>query len=303
MKLENIGRILVGDNPFTGVDHLSQEKARDRNSRLNSSVILDVLDTAFKNGAEGLTFSAHPVMYDALKQFKKLQYEQVFGLYPIIPAADTYVRLASQKGVSGLMLDVLGRLTWTGRAKAMVGGGLSLVAPDPERVLKTFVSSEIESIVNVAPNGAKLKSIFLHEIITDLILSFFSKEILQTYVNYVNDKFQVRAGFVTRNFVKFTEFLKQTDIESTSVVIMTPFNKVGFQMTPSKQACEYILHDLHEINVIAMSILAAGYLKLPEAVDYLKLHRRLDAVTVGVSTIEHASETFRFLSRELFPPN
>jgi hypothetical protein len=48
-----------------------------------------------------------------------------------------------------------------------------------------------------------------------------------------------------------------------------------------------------------MSILAAGYLKLPEAVEYIGGLSNLKRVVVGVSEERHACETFRLLQKEL----
>jgi hypothetical protein len=52
--------------------------------------------------------------------------------------------------------------------------------------------------------------------------------------------------------------------------LATPFNKVGFLMNPSRTECEKASADLSEPTVIAMSILAAGYLKPKEAINYLQ---------------------------------
>ena len=47
--------------------------------------------------------------------------------------------------------------------------------------------------------------------------------------------------------------------------------------------------------VIAISVLAAGYLKLPEAVDYIAGLPNVKGVAVGVSKEEHARETFKLI--------
>jgi hypothetical protein len=83
------------------------------------------------------------------------------------------------------------------------------------------------------------------------------------------------------------------------MVIATPFNKVGFQMNPSRADCERTIKDLPDVSVCAISILAAGYLKLNEAVDYLANLPNIKGVSVGVSKERHAIDTFRFLRQRL----
>jgi hypothetical protein len=86
---------------------------------------------------------------------------------------------------------------------------------------------------------------------------------------------------------------KKWGIDLRDVVIATPSNKIGFQMNPSRSECEKALRDLPEPNVIAMSVLAAGYLGIPEAREYVKSLPNVRGLVVGVSRGEHASKTFK----------
>jgi predicted lactoylglutathione lyase len=50
------------------------------------------------------------------------------------------------------------------------------------------------------------------------------------------------------------------------ITITASFNKIGFQMNPSKMDCEKALEEVSDAQIIAMSILAAGYLQPNEAI-------------------------------------
>ena len=297
-SFEAIDKFLIGDNPFIGVDHLSQERWRTRNANLTDQLIVNVIETAFGHGATGITFSPHPTMLRVLGEVFEHDGESI-GLFPVIPAADIYIRIAAQKGVSGLLAERLGKLGWSGWAKAVAGGGFSLLTSNPSLLLATLVDSEVIPIQNMSSTRGKLRSVFLHEIVTDMLLSFHSKRLLQDYIAHIRDKFNVRAGFVTRNFAQFASFIADAEINMDEVVIMTPFNAMGFQMNPSKGECEAALEKLRGGKVVAMSIMAAGYLNLGRAIDYLKTKRRIDSYAIGVSTVRHAAETFSQLSANL----
>jgi hypothetical protein len=88
-------------------------------------------------------------------------------------------------------------------------------------------------------------------------------------------------------------------LEVEGAVVATPFNRVGFQMNPSREECEKTLRDLKKAVVVAISMLAAGYLRLPEAVDYITALPNLRGVAVGVSKEKHVRETFRILSGKM----
>jgi len=287
-----IDRYLLGDNPFIGVDHLSQERARERLKWIDTDRIVEVIDTAFASGAQGLLFSTHPIMYDALKRIKARSDSPAFGLYPLLPYAQSYVRTATEKGIIGLAQEVLSRLSWRARAKALAGGALSLASIDPKGILVRYIDAELDILSRNAPDGATLKSVFLHEILTDLGTSFQAAELIQAYANHILDNYCVKPGFATRNFPKFVGFATASGLRLDQIVILTPFNSAGFQMNPSREACEQTLAQLPDANMIAMSILASGYLRLNDALEYIAKQKAIRSFVVGVSTQAHARETF-----------
>ena len=135
----------------------------------------------------------------------------------------------------------------------------------------------------------------LHEIIVDLALAFQLKDIFESYISHVNDHYKVRAGLVTRNFPRLIQLLDETGISYDKISLMTPFNKMGFQMNPSREACERSLAQKPGIDVMGMSILAAGMLNLKEATEYIHGLENLRSVVVGVSSEDHAVRTFQTL--------
>jgi len=70
-------------------------------------------------------------------------------------------------------------------------------------------------------------------------------------------------------------------------------------MVPSKIECEKALADIPEPVVLAISILAAGYLSPSEAISYVATLPNVKGVAVGVSKEKHARETFRLLREKL----
>ena len=299
-ELPSIDRALVGDNPFIGVDHLSRARARDRATGLDPDRIIEVLDSAFATGAQGLSFSTHPMMYRVLRRMKETSYSRPFGAYPLVPYAQEYVRLANEKGSIGLAAEVLSKLSWKGKARTLAGAGLSLFSIDPIRILNLYVDAELEMVMNSLPARATLKSILLHEIITDLACSLDAAPLIQAYIDHVLKRYEVRPGFVTRNFAKFLAFTKRNQIDLDKILIVTPFNKVGFQMNPSREACERALEQADErIHIVAMSILAAGYLGLNDALEYLSRFSKIRSYVVGVSTRAHAEQTFSQMKRSI----
>jgi hypothetical protein len=228
-----------------------------------------------------------------LKELKdKVQFERPFSLYPVVPYAEGYVRGVNEKGMMGLMKDVFSRLSVSGMAKAVLEGSMSALTFDAPRIIRAYLDMELAGYLGIVPEKANLKTIMLHEVVTDLALSFDAFEIFSHFMEHIRDKYHAKPGFVTRNFVRFIDAFMRHEVPLEDVVIMAPFNKLGFQMNPSRQACEDRLATLRSVEVIAISVLAGGYLGLEESVEYLMTLPSLSGVSVGVSSERHAEETF-----------
>ena len=286
--------LLIGDNAFIGVSHLSQVHARQKLRQLRIATIVDVIAEAVACGATGYTFTVHPNNLQILTALEKAERLRGLQIWPVLPYAAGYVRTVNEKGMTGLIGDVLSGLRFTDKAKILLSSGLSAVTFDPMRMLNSLVDMQLANILKL--KEAKLRTVLLHEVITDLGISFQTRELFDSYVRHIRDNYDAMPGFVTRNFVRFVRYFQDSSLSLKDTVIMTPFNSIGFQMNPSKETCERYLSDLTDGNVIAMSIMAGGYLTLDEATQYLRTIRGISGTVVGVSTKHHAQETFTKLS-------
>jgi hypothetical protein len=299
MSVETKKLLLVGDNPFHGISHLSDERARARGAEINrSDYAAKLVQTSLENGAEGFMFSVSQTTLSTLRILRETMNGKPPRLYAIIPYAYEYVRLATHLGTVGLAKEVAKQIVFSGNISAFGAGLKWIVAMNPNDLLKAYLLYEVSRIKSVTNNKFKLESILLHEVITEMILSLDLDWLAKSYIKYVSN-LGSKPGFETRNFAYLVNKFQEWDIDFKEITIATAFNGVGFQMNPSKNDCEKALASIPESNVIAMSVLASGYLNLPEAAKYMNSLFNLKGVVVGVSKEKHASETFRFLRENL----
>jgi hypothetical protein len=291
--------ILVGDNPFHGVSHLSQERARARGSNvLNPEYAAYLVELSVKNGADGFMFSIDEAILSILRLLRGKEVAKGLRLYAITPAAYGYVRLMAPMGVGGLIKSFVKQLMISGNFKAAVIGLKGAMLSDPVALLKSFLSYEISRIKSSSGKHMVLESVMLHEIVTDMALALNLEWLFNSHIEFIKG-LKITPGFETRNFTYLVNKFKEWGIDLSDVVVVAPFNKIGFQMTPSRIECEKVLELLPKPNVIAISILAAGYLKLEEAIEYVKNLPNIRGLAVGVSKEQHAKETFKALREEL----
>lgn len=285
--------LLVGDNPFHNISHLSQERARARTEDPSDpKYAASLIRMSSENGANGFMFSVSETTLSILNELDKSDSLDHLHLYAIVPYAFEYVRLATQLGGIPGLAKKFGWDMLKSRNLAAMGFGLrGVLTAEPANLLKTYLSYEISRIKSAAQKKARLDSLMLHQLITDLALALDLEWVFKSYVAFLANR-KIMPGFNTGNFPFLVNKFVDWGINLEHVVIAAPFNKVGFQMTPSLEECEKTLKTLPAPNVIAISILAAGYISPPEAADYLRALPNIKGVSIGVSKERHAKETF-----------
>jgi len=287
--LTRFDSVLLGDNPFFGVDHLSQERARTKAPvSQNFQNALEVIKYSHNLGVKGMVVSTHPTLKDLIHIIKtESDLIDKFEFYPIIPYVQGYVLKINEMGMLNTLMDILSPAGMINKMKIITSGGLGIIKKDLFKLFRTFIDIELLQL-----NDTKVKTVFLHDVITDLALALNMKQIFQTFHEYLQDYHKVNAGLVTKNFPLLVSKLDEWKLDYK--YIMTSFNKIGFQMNPSRQECEKALN-IYKGNVIAMSILAGGFISLQDAYEYISTQSRIRNLVVGLSSVQHAKDTFGIL--------
>jgi hypothetical protein len=189
----------------------------------------------------------------------------------------------------GLVTYVAKQTIRSKNVAAIANGVRGVLLSDMNALLKAYLGYEVSRINNSLGNRGKLYSLMLHELVTEMAMALDMDWLIRTHIEYLTKR-GIKPGFETRNFSYLVNKLRKWEISTSNIVITAPFNALGYQMNPNRGDCENALRIVPEAEVIAMSILASGYLKLPEAIDYIKSLPQLSGVVVGVSSDKHARD-------------
>jgi hypothetical protein len=293
--LSRINSIYLGDNPFFGVDHLSHERARQKASRSQSfDNILEVMKCSLDNGAGGMVASTHTSLEGLIKYATQKHMGVIYEMpfLPIIPYVQRYVTLINEKGFLRTIIGVVTpEADFQSRIRILARGGLGIMKKDFSELFKAFINIEL-----IRVRRLNIKTVFLHDVFTDLALSLNIKNVFQTFQSHLHDEYGVGAGLVTKNFPRLVQKLREWELSFSP--IMTSFNEIGFQMNPSKKDCEDSI-EKYDGHIIAMSVLAGGYLRPEEALGYLLSLPKVEKVVIGMSSVTHAENIFKiFLAKD-----
>jgi hypothetical protein len=289
IQIDPIDPIIMGHNQFFGVDHLSVSRGSDKEKHFsNLQNVLDLVRYAMQTGASGLMLSTHsnaPLILKGINQDPELK--DKLNLYPLLPHISKYVRRSNEKGIINMILDTLSGTGFVKKLKLMLSGGRGLIKKDISTFLKTLIDVELFPF-----NNMRIKAVFLHDVLTDLALGLDLETIFELYIRHITENFGATPAFATKNLPLLIKKFSTYGIKTP--LLLTHINKVGFQMNPSRQACEAAL-EKYDLKVIAMGTLASGYLAPLEAYEYLFKLPSIKSIVVGISTKAHAKETFEII--------
>jgi hypothetical protein len=295
---EMVRELLLGDNPFIGVSHLTQEKAREEAAENLLENKVKVIEAAVNGGATGFTFSTHESNLQLLAYLSTYREDLLNSMnyYILTPCAQSYVRKTNIEGTSKFMMSTLSNMVH--KPSAILNVLTSLILSKPERLAGPLIEMELAPYLKILPKE-RIKAILLHEIVTELIVAFDLGDTLKALTKYMKDKIGFEIGLETRNLGHLHKWMIKE--ECSPEYLMVPANPLGYQMAPSKEATEKSIVELSErAKIIAINVLASGAVSLEEATSYLiRYADNLYAVTSASTNSCRIRQNFHTLSRML----
>lgn len=280
----NIDRLILGDNQFFGVNHMSQEKGKQTLDQFKDiKEIKRILDYSMDKGVKGVFFSTHPKIYeicDMMRQDKRLR--EHYNIYVNVPYIVKYVSMVTEMGIGETIKKVI-RENKRGKASYVFKTFANVVTLDHMGVIKRLIDAELAPF-----HGLNVKSVFLHNTLCDLVLAYEMGDVFCMFDQYIRQEYKAIPGYGTLNYPQLANFLNEVGLRNS--LVMTGVNKLGFLMNPNKETCEKeILKKEHVI--LGMATLASGRLEPQEAYEYIA-GLGIENLIVGLSSKKHADETF-----------
>lgn len=290
--MNKIDTIIIGDNQFFGINHMSQEKAQQLAEKfLDLKNIIRVYDIAFETGLRAVMLNSNDRAVDICNYFRENQSKyQDINWYPSIPYPHKYANIVAEKGILPAVNHVLFKDNTAKNALGMMAkGGMAVLYKDAIKMMQMLIDVEMKIFKNM-----NIKVVFLQNIITDLMLGYGVKEVFEEYCDYIRIKYNALPGLITQNMPYLINKLKEWDIKE--VVICTSFNKIGYLMSPNVESYVEAVNNNNpdDYQIMAMSTLASGAIPAQEAFDFIN-KQNIQSVVFGASSRNHIKETFNLI--------
>ena len=274
--------IILGHNQFLRIDHKSEDQVRK--SKIDKIKIQNLIKYALKIGYDGFMLSTHP---EANKIYGNLLIKnpKQKNIHLLVPYANKYNIKLNQKGFLGFGLEILKSLNF----KSIFNLFYYFVKLIP---ISGFVVSVILDLELKKYEKSKIKCLYLHEVVTDILISLNLRSFMDAYLLYCK-KNNFEIGLATRNFVILEKFLKKNNILVDRV--LTHLNFKGFNMNPSKEAVERKLKTPYIKKIIAMSVFGSGNINnLKKIKYYIKKLKKIDGIIIGTKKQKNIKKNLSF---------
>jgi hypothetical protein len=286
-KISDMEKVILGDNQFFAVSHLSDEKSRNQSIRFKSDEsIIRVLDQSISLGINTFMCTTHDRIANICEHIRNnpFAYEE-FKIYPCMPYAHKYANAVTELGIMGTIKQYVPGNIFSTFAK----GGFAFLSKDLIKLMEIFIDAEMKMFKDI-----KTPVIFIQNVLVDLILGLKMYEVFAEYDSYIRKKFKAEPGYITMNLPAMYDALRSVGIDNP--IICTSINKIGFRMSGGKEIYEKYLKE-KEFRPIAMQVLAAGALSPKEAIDYLGQFPKIESVLFGASSKAHIQETKELIEK------
>jgi hypothetical protein len=274
-------KVILGDNQFFAVSHLSDEKSRAQSIRFkDDQSIIRVLEQSIEIGIKTFMCTTHDRIGNICDHIRKnpAKYEG-FKIYPCMPYAHKYANAVTELGIVGTIKQyVPGNIFGT-----FAKGGMAVLNKDFMKLMEIFIDAEMKMFKNI-----ETPVIFLQNVLVDMMLGLKMYDILVEYDAYIRRKYNAEPGYITMNLPLLYDVLESKGIKNP--IICASINKIGFRMSGGIEINEHYLHN-KEFRPIAMQVLASGALRPKEAIEYLGHFPKIESVLFGASSHSHIQET------------
>lgn len=258
--------IILGDNPFFGVNHASVRRSNDYYARLRTrdwSAAHATMIAARARGVDHFMVSTHAEAPDLLASMREIPELRDFAIIPAVPYLHRLNGVVAAKGVPTAVLQSMSYLTFF--KEAVLSGSL------PAAALAGFIAREVDQISSI---GFQVPAIALQNIFVDLLLGLGQAD----FLSEVGRRMQANGRQLIA--ISMNPILADRLLDP-SIVICTHYNVLGYFVQPNLQDFRSWLAGTSR-KMWAMGVMSSGKAKLADVLADPCLHR-FDGVVIGAS--------------------
>ena len=283
-----LDRLLLGDNQFFGINHMSEEKARAQELRFQRiDNVMEVIDAARDEGIRTFMCTTHDRIAEIcdIVRARPLDYPDMVFL-PCMPYAHKYANAITEDGFLGAVRRFLPE---GGVMGAALKGTRSLAAKDVEGIATLLIDAELQMF-----DGLRTPVIWMQNVVVDLLLGLGFLDAFRIFADHVRARHGAEPGFITMNLPQLLDALDTAGVENP--LVCSNINKIGFRMSGGIDAYREAM-DRRPFRAVAMSVFASGAIPAEEAIEWVCGLPNLESIVFGASSRKNIAHTRTLVER------
>jgi hypothetical protein len=276
-------KVILGDNQFFGINHHDLNKGDDvKNFFKNEQSVFEFIKSSLEVGLDGFMINSNQIGYNLINNYK---FDELKEIHYSIPYPHKYAAIINTSGMPSMMSYFIKNTSFI---KVLLSLPKYILTRNLKYLIPIATSLEIPKSI---PKGS---TIYLQNVITDLILGLEKIDILEYYAKDLR-KNGYKVGIITLNPLKLNELIKKSNyLNKSDVTVCFNINLSGFNVFPNKNEVEKFIQTDKNYNLMGMSIFSSGGGKIKESIKYIK-GLNLTYVVFGSSNIENVKNNFNNL--------
>lgn len=274
--------LLLGDNQFFGINHMSEQKAREQAIRFqNDNAIVRVLDIALDYGIRTFMCTTHERIAAVCDHLRADPHRYGdYRLYPCMPYAHKYANAVTDYGMLGAIRAFLPD---EGLLNAALRGGTSLMRKDIDGMITLLIDAEMKMF-----QGLNTPVIFLQNVVVDLLLGLGFEEALAVFASHVRRRYGAEPGFITMNLPMLLDALDRVKV--VNPIVCANINEIGFRMSGGIEVYRRALGE-RPFRPVAMSVFASGAIRPERALKWIHDTASVESIVFGASSESSIAST------------
>ena len=283
-----LDRLLLGDNQFFGINHMSEEKARAQQMRFQRlDNVMTVIDAARDEGIRTFMCTTHDRIAEICDVVRANpdQYPDMVFL-PCMPYAHKYANAITEDGFLGAVRRFLPE---GGLMGAALKGTKSLAAKDVEGIATLLIDAELQMF-----QGLRTPVVWMQNVVVDLLLGLGFNDAFRIFADHVRARHGAEPGFITMNLPQLLDALDTVGV--VNPLVCANINKLGFRMSGGVEAYREAM-DQRPFRAVAMSVFASGAIDAEEAIEWVCGLPNLESIVFGASSRRNIAHTSQLVER------
>tara|TARA_B100000963_G_scaffold334365_1_gene327515 strand:+ start:2376 stop:3212 length:837 start_codon:yes stop_codon:yes gene_type:complete len=274
-------KVIIGDNPFFGVNHKIGSKALEDES-IRFKQALEVLTEAKNFNCSNLMITNHPNISKFLDLIDRNNLSEL-ELAFIAPYPHKYNDLVAKEGYLGLAKHLL-----AGNFKYIISNFYKFFdfKRTQDHIVRMVCNSELESL---GAHKSKVRYMCLHNILVDMYVASGNYRALEAFVHHVND-LGLEPVLITQNIVALTKIMRI----NKGYTICFSYNAAGYMVNPSINIVDNFLDEESTSlpNLWAMQIMGSGAVNLNDALSKVFAKNKFSGILYATTKKERVTELF-----------